>query len=71
MYFITVFALKKLSMYKPVYQASQFCFVFSAERLCVMFLLYRLYVFEHVNALERKRERMSERREREGMDINR
>ena len=53
------------------YQASQFCFVFSAERLCVMFLLYRIFVFEHVNALERKRERMSERRilkekEREG-----
>ena len=71
MYFITVFSLKKLSMYKQVYQASQFCFVFSAERLCVMFLLYRLYVFEHVNALERKRERMSERREREGMDITR
>ena len=41
-----------------------------------MFLLYRLFVFEHVNALERKRERMSERRilkekEREGLDINR
>ena len=41
-----------------------------------MFLLFRLFVFEHVKALERKRERMSERwilkeKEREGLDINR
>lgn len=68
--------LKKYLCISIVYQASQFCFVFSAERLCVMLLLYRLFVFEHVNALERKRERMSERRilkekEREGLYINR